>query len=248
MHEFVRLKQVPLVVDGVETKLHVLRWDIGYDNHLPGVIIYAGRFDPPTCAHRAVVEALDLFAQLRTAEGQGSWEVVVWLHEAYGNKEVHAPPSVRSEWMQTLVRGLHTATARDVPVDDDDERPYVPQMDMYRAYRTVRLLAPGGELFTVPANVIQVIGADNVPNIRTWEEPEELWKRNWLILPRPGSVLPDELPPQSHVLGAGFYRAQEVSATDVRDKIAAGDNTWRTLVMPGVAEAIVQHRLYGYQP
>lgn len=243
-----QLKTVPLIDGSQQTALRLLSWDTGSGNQLPGTIIYAGRFDPPTRAHQAVVAALDLFAQLLTASLQGSWAVVLWPHEAYGDKEVHAHHDVRKVWMQRLVQGLQVTSLHDVWTDSAGKRAYVPQMKMYREYRTTRLLAPDGEAFIVPVNVVQVIGADNVAHIRTWEEPEELWKRNWLILPRPGSVLPLELPPHSHVLGSGYYRPHDMSATDVRDKIAAGDNTWRTMVMPGVAAAIEQYGLYGYQP
>lgn len=246
MIEYADIQNVPLRLGPIETALHVLSWDLGFGNQLPGTIIYAGRFDPPTRAHGAVLHALDHFAQLRTAEAQGFWQVVVWPHEAYGEKEVHAPEAVRKEWMQLLVRGLQVTSVHDVWTQAASALPYVPQIEMYRAYRTMQLVAPDGERYTVPVNVIQVIGADNVPYVSSWEEPEELEKRNWLIVPRAGVGLPSELPPHAHILGAG-YRSQAGSASEVREMIAVQDESWRALVLPGVEQDIVKHALYGYR-
>jgi len=175
----IQLERRPIMHGFMASRLTIDWWVSGIVNRLSGTLIYAGRFDPPTVGHRRIVEALDRYAVSLSTSGQGDWRVVVWLHGTYGSKEVYAPIATRQEWVRQLVSGLSRTEARlDAVTSPNDERAYISQMEMYRAYRTVPLVTVEEETYAMPANVIQVIGADNVAHIKHWEEPEELWKRN----------------------------------------------------------------------
>jgi nicotinate-nucleotide adenylyltransferase len=92
-----------------------------------------------------------------------------------------------------------------------------------------------------------LIGADQVPQLRTWREPEALLGEvDFVIMARPGwsldwQGLPQELQSlRSRVVEAPLL---DISSTDIRRRVAAGEPIDH-LVPASVARYIAEHRLY----
>lgn len=103
---------------------------------------------------------------------------------------------------------------------------------------------PGAELFVLT-------GADSFLTIRRWREPETLLRLyQWIAVSRPGSPLTEEqladlaLTPSErqrvHLLTSVH---EDVSATELRRRLAAGDGCADLIPAP-VATYIRRHRLY----
>jgi nicotinate-nucleotide adenylyltransferase len=95
-----------------------------------------------------------------------------------------------------------------------------------------------------------IMAADSLTQIDSWREPDRLLERvEWIVGPRPGSVLPDperleqrfaDRAARIHLLDGP---ALDVSSSDVRRRVAAG-KTIRYLVPRGVEELIGDRGLY----
>jgi nicotinate-nucleotide adenylyltransferase len=102
---------------------------------------------------------------------------------------------------------------------------------------------PGAQLYLVMA-------ADSLAQIDTWREPDRLLAEvEWIVGPRPGSVLPDRSGLEGR-FGSGASRIHllsgpslEVSSSEIRRRVAAG-HTIRYLVPRNVEELIIERGLY----
>jgi nicotinate-nucleotide adenylyltransferase len=74
--------------------------------------------------------------------------------------------------------------------------------------------------------VYWLIGSDTVPQLPTWHEPEALLREiHFITIDRPGSLMVwQALAPEYQALQAGVVQAPliEISATDIRRRVAAG--------------------------
>ncbi len=196
--------------------------------------LFGGSFDPPHRGHVAIaLAAADTFAL----------------------DQVLFAPAGR----QPLKRDGHSATweqriqmVRLACADADPARFSASTLDAPRAdglpNYTVDTLAvlhaerPADALFSIA-------GADSFRSIGKWREAVRLFDlAQWLVVSRPG--VPLELPDGLELTAAQRGRVHlldsvhdEVAATDLRQRLAAGDSC-HDLLSPSVAEFIREHRLY----
>lgn len=200
-------------------------WDVPECNRL---LVFAGSFDPLAAHHVNIIRHVLLVTRDLYFRAEGiSAEVVIWPVGAYSTKQQVASGENRKAM---LAAGLDDLDVVLVTRDLDLSEGYTPTAQMEE------LLSPYGE-------VLHVIGADNVPNIRSWEEGERLWKQSkFVILSRPGYWLVEQ---PSFIFNVPVTYDGQSSA--VRSRIAAGE-PWRDLVPPPVASIIESDGLYGYRP
>lgn len=87
-----------------------------------------------------------------------------------------------------------------------------------------------------------LIGADHVPSLPKWRESAELARLvTFLVIPRPGQAEAVFAPPFKGRTLKGFPLG--VSASEIRSRVKAGLPI-EHLVVPAVAEAIRNYRLY----
>ncbi|MEO6263492.1 MAG: nicotinate-nucleotide adenylyltransferase [Luteimonas sp.] len=119
--------------------------------------------------------------------------------------------------------------------------------------------------FGSDAPIAWLVGVDSFVGLPTWKSWRELFElAHFVVAERPGSSPDDELAPELARIAAGRWienadalrRApaglllrlnqplHAHSATDLRDRIAAG-LSWRHLLPPAVADYIAAHDLYG---
>ena len=92
------------------------------------------------------------------------------------------------------------------------------------------------------AKLYLLIGADNVPKLNEWREPDELARlAEFVVIPRPGeSAVAFPKPFRGRTL-KGFPLG--VSSSQIRARVKAGLPI-ESLVPPGVADAILTAKLY----
>jgi nicotinate-nucleotide adenylyltransferase len=115
---------------------------------------------------------------------------------------------------------------------------------------TVATLAAAERAAGREPDLTLVLSAETFAGLPTWHQPEHLLDLARIAVgPRPGSA-----PPDPAAIAAAFPGREgrislidgpriEVSASDIRRRVAAGDSI-AGLVPPGVAEVIAAHRLY----
>lgn len=102
--------------------------------------------------------------------------------------------------------------------------------------RELREQYPSAELFFIT-------GADVLPEILSWKDPDELWSlAHFVGVTRPGHVLDDAGLPSDRV-SLVPVPAMAISSTDCRRRVAAGMPVWY-LVPDGVVQYIGKHMLY----
>lgn len=202
-------------------------------------LLFPGSFNPPGNHHVAIVSAL---AQITDVD-----EIRIVPIGHYGAKRSFVDGALRLQMVQAAFAGI---TDRIVIRDDklasypsnwgmQVELVTEPQIDLMPRF-------PGSLAMPILLrDVWHVIGADNVSKIRTeWNEGDRLWSEcNWLIVSRVGHELPEPLPPNHRVLDGNGICAGE-SSTAIVARIEAGDEAWRSLVPPAVADIITAHNLY----
>jgi nicotinate-nucleotide adenylyltransferase len=183
--------------------------------------ILGGAFDPPHLGHVALAEA---------AIGRFELDrLVVLVVAAPGHKPVQTPVEDRLELARAAFAGVPLAEVRR------DDHAY-----------TVDLLRSGG---FDPGSTVFLVGADELADLPTWKEPDEVLELARLgvatrpgypperlapalaALRRPERVEPFEIPPV------------EASSTEVRARLARGEPIGE-LVPAAVARVIVERGLY----
>ena len=211
------------------------------------IAVYGGSFDPPHKGHVAIANAL--------VEQFG-------LDEFVFIPAFHAPHKVRLEPTSAYDRYamlcLITAETPSISVSKMEiempERPYsVETLTRLNAER------PNDEIFFV-------MGADSWMDIKTWREWEKVLSlSNHIVVNRPGyeiltTHVTDEirdrivdLRQQGHGKIENDTRKrifitdavdQDISATDIRNKIRNSDQMWRTDVPAEVATYIEKYQIY----
>lgn len=180
------------------------------------VALFGGTFDP--IHHGHLILARDAVEQLEA-------ERMVFIPAAQSPHKLArepAPAEVRLEMVRAAVEGEPA-----FEVDDAELHRAGPSftIDTVEAWRE---RAPEAEF-------IYLIGYDNVRELHTWRRIEELRKLVQFVVFGRDSLPPDEV--------SGFpvlHRRIDISATEIRDRVARGDSI-RYLV-PEAVHAIIQAR------
>ena len=199
--------------------------------------LYGGTFDP---IHRGHLEPV------RAAMTQCGLEHVVYLPTA---RPPHKAPVQAPAWRRFTMVELALLEARDVTVSafEMERRPAF-TIDTVEHFRSVR---PDDRLFLL-------LGADAFAGLHTWHRADELVDRvELIVLHRPdeaGAAGPGEGPreaarPQQRALDAGRVHAVaqppiDVSSTDLRRRLAAGEPPPPGALHPRVLEYLQKYRLY----
>ena len=187
--------------------------------------IFGGTFDPPHIGH--LIAAQDACVQL-------ALDRVLFVPAGQPPHKLDqkvSPPELRLEMLMAALA--------------DDERFQVSQVELRRAgpsymvdtLRELRRDFSGDDLFLL-------LGADQVRELHTWREPEEVARLAHIVLiSRTGVVA---VPQLQVLVGQSIEVTRiDVSATQIRNRIAAGQSI-RYLV-PAAVEQII-HRRGLYQP
>ena len=186
--------------------------------------ILGGTFDPVHCGHlllaRYVLEALDLDRVL-----------FVPAAEPPHKSEIPTPPEHRWRMVRAAVEGHDRLEASDLEL----RRPGVSYT--VDTLRRLRDEGPDDERFLI-------IGADNVPELESWHDPEGILALATVIA---GSRVEAEALPD----GAFSDRVErvdtpvfDISSTEIRRRVRAGLPV-RCLVPDAVDRYIADHGLYG---
>ncbi len=206
-----------------------------------------GSFDPCAKHHRKIVEALRALAVSAETEDKIPTRVVVWPIGPYDDKQQVASVEDRLNMLTQALEGLpielitddlkHEGFGYTSNYQMQARFAFEPSSELQHEYLSPQH-RPG-----VLGEVWHVIGADNVNNIKRWNEGRDLWTQaRWIVIDRPGYA-PKELPPKSIVLSV----SAEGSCTDLRARIA-NNQPWEHLVSESVALYIKERGLYGYTP
>lgn len=183
--------------------------------------LFGGSFDPVHHGHllvaQAVLESLDL-AQLRFLP-TGQQPFKLGRHEA--------PATARAQMVALAIEGEPRFALEAIELDRPGPSYTV---DTLRALAT----REPGVRFAV------IIGSDTARELGKWREPEALAQlADWIVVARPGIPLPPLPWPATSVT----VPAIEISATEVRARVAAG-RSLRYWVPEGVAGFIRREGLY----
>jgi len=195
----------------------------------PRIGILGGTFDPIHCGHvdlaRAAEEALGLTR----------------LFVVPSHVPPHRAPPVASSFHRFAMVALALSSRPRWFASDVELRSGEPS---YTSTTLRRLHADGYE----PAELFFLIGADAFAEIETWRDyPQILGFARFAVVSRPGfpvGELQRRLPSLADRIVAIDAPTADVSATDIRRRVAAGESI-AGLVPPAVRQHIDQHGLYG---
>lgn len=184
--------------------------------------VLGGTFDPPHHGHLVIA------ADVHDALGLDRVLLVPSAVPPHKRHTVQASAELRLEMLHAAVRGDPR-----FEVDDLELRRPGPSYTV-DTLRALRERFPGAELFFL-------IGADNVRELSSWREPEEIVRLARIVaVPRGCESIDAEAP--FPFLTVPVIRT-EVSATEVRRRVAAGLSI-RYLVPDAVREIVARERLY----
>lgn len=209
---------------------------------------YGGSFDPVHNGHLAVAEALI---------EQFSLDEFVFI------PAFHAPHKLRKRPTSAYDRYAMLCLATD-----HDERIAVSKMEIEAPEKpfTVETLTTLNARL-IDTQIFFVMGADSWMDITTWREWENVLSlSDHIVVTRPGSDLSfdhvtDEIrgrivdlrgkPREIVSADQGSRRIYitdsvflDISATDIRNRIRSGDQTWQVDVLPEVAKHIEKYQIY----
>jgi nicotinate-nucleotide adenylyltransferase len=185
--------------------------------------LFGGSFDPVHLGHLLVAQAAREEAELAR---------VFFIPTAQSPFKPAAQPAPGSERLRLLCLALAGETGSEV---DDGEIRRGGVSYTINTVRDYQKKFPGAELY-------YLIGADQAPHLALWREAAELARLvEFLIIPRPGELVPGLAPPFRGRALRGFPLG--VSSSDIRARCRAGKEITH-LVPAAVAEAIKINRLY----
>ncbi len=195
------------------------------------VALYGGAFDPPTIGHirtaQLVLDASRMFDEV--------WMVPPFSH--MNNKDM-ASPEHRLRMVEIAAQCDGRVKAWRYEVDKSLSG---------QTYQFVKLVLAEG-FAKDKYDFSYMIGLDNANSFSTWVDSQHLERMiRFVVVPRLG-VEPepkvDWYRREPHIYIASEEPPPEVSSTEVRDMIAAGEDPgWR--LPPGVYDYIREHGLYG---
>lgn len=185
--------------------------------------LFGGSFDPIHLGHRLVAQA---------AREEVGLDRIFFIPAARSPFKADAKPITAAE----RLRLLRLALAGEVDTEIDTQE--IDRGGLSYTIETVRnYVARFPE-----AKIHYIIGADHLAQLPQWREAEELARRlDFIIVPRPGEARVEIPEPFRGQLLKGVPLA--VSSSQIRARILAGQR-FDHLVMPAVAEAIQNNRLY----
>jgi len=198
------------------------------------IALFGGTFDPPHRGHLAIATAAaDRFALDR----------ILFAPAGLQPLKLAAEPTPFPTRL-ALVAAACTLDRRFAPSDID-----APNPDGVPNY-TVDTLAALAEQ-NPQDTLFNLVGADSFLTLPHWRDPARLLSlAEWIVVTRPGYPLSESAlfplaltPAQSARVHLLTGIAEDVSATDLRARLRAGD-TCADLIPAPVAAYIQQHRLY----
>lgn len=210
------------------------------------LIVFAGSFDPFALHHREIVEQLVKLKYWMTyIDLDVPVEIVVWPIGAYATKQQATPAHARAAMLAHGLSGLDVTLHMDDLRHDDCG--YTSTYEMQVKFSAAPSEVLRHQYFVphhmplVLTEVWHVIGADNIGEIKLWNEGFQLWRQaRFIVLTRPGYKVA-ELPPKSILLE--FETPQNASCTNIR-KLIAAKQPWEHLVPRTVAACIKENGLY----
>ena len=185
--------------------------------------LFGGSFDPVHLGHLLVAQA--------AAEELGL-ERLFFIPAAQSPFKPENPPAPAAVRLQLLRLALMGKTNYEV-----DER----EIQRGGVSYTVDTLRDYARRFP-SAEIYYLIGADNVPELNEWREPDELARlAEFVAVPRPGGATAVFPPPFRGRMIQGF--SFDVSSSQIRSRVKSGLPI-ENLVPPFVAEAIRNAWLY----
>lgn len=179
--------------------------------------LYGGTFDPIHHGHLILA---------REAMEQLGLDRLVFIPAALSPHKptTHpVPAALRLEMVQAAIAGEPGFECDDSEIHREGVSYTIDTISAWK------LRVPGDELF-------YLIGHDNVRELHTWRESEQLLKLvQFVVFDRVGCDVRHDFPRVS--------RQVDISATEVRKRVAAGQSI-RYLVPEPVRAMIEQHRLY----
>jgi len=190
--------------------------------------ILGGTFDPIHCGHIDLARAAD--------EALGLTRLFV----VASNLPPHRAAPVASSYHRFAMVALALSTRPTWNASDIELRSAEPS---YTSTTLKRFHADGYD----PAELFFLVGADAFAEIETWRDyPQILGFAQFAVVSRPGfpvGGLRQHLPALADRIVAIDAPTADVSATDIRRRIAAGESI-AGLVPPAVRQHIEQHGLY----
>ena len=190
--------------------------------------ILGGTFDPIHCGHIDLARAAD--------EALGLTRLFVIA----SNLPPHRPPPIASSYHRFAMVALALSNRPTWNASDIELQSAEPSFTS----TTLRRLHAQGY---APAELFFVIGADAFTEIETWRDyPRILEFARFTVVSRPGFPVGDlrrRLPSLADRIVAIDAPTADVSATDIRRRVAAGESI-AGLVPHAVRQHIEQHGLY----
>ncbi len=193
--------------------------------------VFGGTFDPIHRGHlevaRAAARAADLEQVLLVPAGRP------WLRES----EPAASPQQRLEMTRLAARDDSLLDVSDVDVVRDGPT------------YSVDTLLDLRERYGQGAVFVLILGADSALTMDQWSRGDELSGLcEVLVIGRPGETWPSDLPPSHPASRAKYVKGPmlQVSATDLRERLAAGADVSDSLVA-AVTDYIRENGLYRAQ-
>jgi nicotinate-nucleotide adenylyltransferase len=190
------------------------------------ILIFGGSFNPPTIAHAAIIDAVLQFNEYNQ----------IWLMPSKdrSDKTINASAKLRLKMLTALADECF----------GHSEKLKVSNFE---------LSLPGNTMTTTTVKILKtkhpsyiftwLIGADSWLSLDTWEGGEELrHKVNWLIIPREGYKMKNDLPANARVLPNPVF-ASPVSSTMLRRRISENLSAM-PFVTAAVSKIIEKHNLY----
>jgi nicotinate-nucleotide adenylyltransferase len=185
--------------------------------------VFGGAFDPPHAGHRALAQAALQQLQLDALH-------VVPTGEAWHKARGLSPAAHRLAMVQAAFEGL-----AQVVVDPRETRRSGPSYTV-DTLRELQAEFPDSQLFLI-------VGQDQAAALPTWRAWQEVLERaSVCVAGRPDAAPPVSLPAPHQFLRLDFP-LQDISATDIRRRIASGEGV-APLVGAAVARYIADHHLY----
>lgn len=210
------------------------------------IALFGGTFDPPHRGHAAIAQAaarafaLDevVFAPTGRQPLKVDGAAIAFADRLAMTEAACADLNAAAAESGKPSRCRFSATDLDRPREDGRPNYTVEALDALRAR------SPGDAIF-------HLVGADAFLSLPRWKGfPELLDLAEWIVVSRPGYELSESVLEEMQLSAERRARvhllegvAEDVSATELREHLAAGEPC-AELLLPSVARYIVEHHLY----
>ncbi|MFZ1300978.1 MAG: nicotinate-nicotinamide nucleotide adenylyltransferase [Candidatus Microsaccharimonas sp.] len=167
-------------------------------------IIYGGAFNPPTLAHKAILEACIGYAQSQQAD--------IWVLPSGDrqDKTIATPRDLRIAYVNAMIESIEDRAVEPWVVTSELDRTV-----LVETYDTLKEL----ELENPDRRFTFVFGADSTQTMASWKGGRELLDElSMLVVEREGS----EINPLARHAVRMTVQTPNVSSTQVRERLAVG--------------------------